>query len=120
MLFRSLAGGGTFVEIALATESPAVSLFGLVQGGLRMAGTCAYSYANYEAAVGHIAAGRVPADAIISERVSLDDTPSALARLRTPGDLVRILSLPGEVSQTVETVQIVEAVQADGSAVAAS
>jgi (R,R)-butanediol dehydrogenase / meso-butanediol dehydrogenase / diacetyl reductase len=114
-----LAGGGTFVEIALATESPAVSLFGLVQGGLRMAGTCAYSYATYEAAVGHIAAGRVPADAIISERVSLDDTPSALARLRTPGDLVRILSLPGEVSQAVETVQTVEAVQAHGSAVAA-
>jgi (R,R)-butanediol dehydrogenase / meso-butanediol dehydrogenase / diacetyl reductase len=94
-----LAGGGTFVEVALATEAPAVSLFRLVQGGLRIAGTCAYSYPNYEAAVGHIAAGRVPADAIISERVSLDDTPAALARLRTPGDLVRILSLPGEPSQ---------------------
>jgi (R,R)-butanediol dehydrogenase / meso-butanediol dehydrogenase / diacetyl reductase len=117
-----LAAGGTFVEVALATEAPAVSLFGLVQGGLRMAGTCAYSYANYEAAVGHIAAGRVPADVIISERVSLDDTPSALTRLRTPGDLVRILSLPGEVSQTVQdvqTVQAVHAVKADGSAVAA-
>jgi (R,R)-butanediol dehydrogenase / meso-butanediol dehydrogenase / diacetyl reductase len=111
-----LAGGGTFVEIALATESPAVSLFGLVQGGFRMAGTCAYSYANYEAAVGHIAAGRVPADAIISERVSLDDTPAALARLQTPGDLVRILSLPGEVSQRVEPARVAER---DGSAVAA-
>ena len=106
-----LAGGGTFVEIALATESPAVSLFQLVQGGLRVAGTCAYSYANYEAAVGHIAAGRVPADAIISERVSLDDTPSALARLQTPGDLVRILSLPGEAKLPV---------QHDGSALAAT
>ncbi len=91
-----LAGGGTFVEVALATEAPAVSLFQLVQGGFRMAGTCAYSYASYETAVGHIAAGRVPADTIISERVSLDGTPSALARLQTPGDLVRILSLPGE------------------------
>jgi (R,R)-butanediol dehydrogenase / meso-butanediol dehydrogenase / diacetyl reductase len=105
-----LAGGGTFVEVALATESPAVSLFGLVQGGLRMAGTCAYSYASYEAAVGHIAAGRVPADVIISERVSLDGTPSALARLQTPGDLVRILSLPGERAQPAA---------ADGSALAA-
>jgi (R,R)-butanediol dehydrogenase / meso-butanediol dehydrogenase / diacetyl reductase len=90
-----LAGGGTFVEVALATEAPAVSLFGLVQAGLRMAGTCAYSYASYEAAVAHIAAGRVPADAIITERVALDETPAALARLQTPGDLVRILSLPG-------------------------
>jgi (R,R)-butanediol dehydrogenase / meso-butanediol dehydrogenase / diacetyl reductase len=105
-----LAGGGTFVEVALATEAPNVSLFGLVQGGFRMAGTCAYSYASYEAAVGHIAAGRVPADAIISERVSLDDTPSALARLQTPGDLVRILSLPGEGQQPA---------QADDSALAA-
>ncbi|MGH3304486.1 MAG: zinc-dependent alcohol dehydrogenase [Streptosporangiaceae bacterium] len=108
-----LAPGGTFVEVALATEAPAVSLFQLVQGGLKMAGTCAYSYANYEAAVGHIAAGRVPADAIVSERVSLDDTPSALARLRAPGDLVRILSLPGEVKLPVLPVQ------ADGSALAA-
>jgi (R,R)-butanediol dehydrogenase / meso-butanediol dehydrogenase / diacetyl reductase len=90
-----LAGGGTFVEVALATEAPNVSLFQLVQGGLRMAGTCAYSYASYEAAVAHIAAGRVPADAIITERVALDETPAALARLQTPGDLVRILSLPG-------------------------
>jgi (R,R)-butanediol dehydrogenase / meso-butanediol dehydrogenase / diacetyl reductase len=105
-----LAGGGTFVEVALTTEAPAVSLFGLVQGGFRMAGTCAYSYASYEAAVGHIAAGRVPADAIISERVSLADTPAALARLQTPGDLVRILSLPGERRQPA---------QADDSALAA-
>ena len=105
-----LAGGGTFVEVALATEAPNVSLFGLVQGGFRMAGTCAYSYASYEAAVGHLAAGRVPADAIISERVSLDDTPSALARLQTPGDLVRLLSLPGERQHPA---------QADDSALAA-
>jgi threonine dehydrogenase-like Zn-dependent dehydrogenase len=105
-----LAGGGTFVEVALATESPAVSLFGLVQAGLRMAGTCAYSYPSYEAAVDHIAAGRVPVEAIISERVSLDDTPAALLRLRTPGDLVRILSMPGQRSQ---------ATAEDASAVAA-
>ena len=97
-----LAGGGTYVEVALATEAPNVSLFGLVQGGFRMAGTCAYSYPTYEAAVEHIAAGRVPADAIISERVSLDETPAALARLQTPGDLVRILSLPGAGQQPAQ------------------
>jgi len=91
-----LAGGGTFVEVALTSDVPAVNLFGLVQGGFRMAGTCAYSYASYEAAVGHIAAGRVPVASLISERVSLDDTPSALFRLRQPGSLVRILSMPGQ------------------------
>jgi hypothetical protein len=31
---------------------------------------------------------------LVSERVSLDDTPDALRRLRAPGSLVRILSLP--------------------------
>jgi (R,R)-butanediol dehydrogenase / meso-butanediol dehydrogenase / diacetyl reductase len=90
-----LEPGGAFVEVALTTDVPAVPLFDLVQGGLRMYGTCAYSYQTYEAAVGHIAAGRVAVADLISERVSLDETPDALVRLRTPGDLVRILSLPG-------------------------
>jgi threonine dehydrogenase-like Zn-dependent dehydrogenase len=94
-----LEGGGAFVEVALTADVPSVPLFGLVQGGLRVYGTCAYSYATFEAAVDHIAAGRVPVDAIISERVSLDDTPDALRRLRAPGELVRILSLPGQRSQ---------------------
>lgn len=94
-----LEGGGAFVEVALTSDVPSVPLFGLVQGGLRLYGTCAYSYATFEAAVDHIAAGRVPVEEIISERVSLDETPDALRRLRTPGELVRILSLPGRRSQ---------------------
>ncbi|MBO0834795.1 MAG: alcohol dehydrogenase catalytic domain-containing protein [Actinobacteria bacterium] len=89
-----LEPGGAFVEVALTSDVPSVNLFGLVQGGLRVYGTCAYSYANFEAAVDHIAAGRVPVDAIITERVSLDQTPDALQRLRKPGELVRLLSLP--------------------------
>ena len=97
-----LAPAGAFVEVALTPDVPPVPLFQLVQGGFGVYGTCAYSYATYEAAVGHIAAGRVPVEAIISERVALDDTPSALVRLRTPGDLVRILSLPGERTQPAQ------------------
>jgi len=89
-----LEPGGAYVEVALTTDVPAVPLFDLVQGGLRMYGTCAYSYQTYEAAVRHIATGRVAVADLISERVSLDGTPDALVRLRTPGDLVRILSLP--------------------------
>jgi threonine dehydrogenase-like Zn-dependent dehydrogenase len=94
-----LEGGGAFVEVALTSDVPSVPLFGLVQGGLRVYGTCAYSYATFEAAVAHIAAGRVPVEEIISERVSLDDTPGALRRLRKPGELVRILTMPGQRSQ---------------------
>jgi len=89
-----LEPGGAFVEVALTADVPAVPLFDLVQGGLRLYGTCAYPYQVYEAAVGHIAAGRVPVADLISELVSLDGTPDALVRLRTPGDLVRILTLP--------------------------
>jgi threonine dehydrogenase-like Zn-dependent dehydrogenase len=91
-----LEGGGAFVEVALTTDVPRVPLFGLVQGGLRLHGTCAYSYQTFEAAVDHIAAGRVPVGTIISERVGLDETPDALRRLRKPGDLVRVLSVPGQ------------------------
>jgi (R,R)-butanediol dehydrogenase / meso-butanediol dehydrogenase / diacetyl reductase len=91
-----LEPGGTCVEVALTPESACVPLLQLVAGGLRLAGTCAFSYPVYEAAVGHIAAGRVPVAALISERVGLDDTPSALVRLREPGELVRVLTRPGQ------------------------
>jgi (R,R)-butanediol dehydrogenase/meso-butanediol dehydrogenase/diacetyl reductase len=90
-----LEPGGVCVEVALTPESAAVPLFPLVGEGLRLAGSCAFSYPAYRAAVEHIAAGRVPVTALISERVSLDDTPSALVRLRTPGELVRVLTRPG-------------------------
>jgi hypothetical protein len=36
----------------------------------------------------------VPVERLVSERVSLDDTPDALKRLQTPGSLVRILTRP--------------------------
>jgi len=104
-----LEGGGAFVEVALTSDVPSVPLFGLVQGGLRLYGTCAYSYATFEAAVDHIAAGRVPVEEIISERVSLDDTPDALHRLRTPGELVRILSLPGQRSKQADSAGVADA-----------
>jgi len=91
-----LEPGGSLVEVGLTGETAAVPLPRLVGDGLRLAGTCAFSYPAYEAAVGHIAAGRVPVTALISERVSLDDTPEALVRLREPGELVRVLTRPNQ------------------------
>lgn len=93
-----LEPGGCFVEVALTSQAAAVSLERLVQEGLRLTGTCAYTYATYEAAVDAIVTGRVPVADLISERVSLDETPDALARLRQPGELVRILSRPWAAS----------------------
>ena len=89
-----LEPGGICVEVALTPETPPVSLMGMVGSGLRLAGSCSFSPPEYEAAVGHIATGRVPAADLISERVGLDALPSALVRLRHPGSLVRVLARP--------------------------
>jgi threonine dehydrogenase-like Zn-dependent dehydrogenase len=88
--------GGTVVEVALTPEVASLPLFGMLSEGLHLVGACAFSDETYRESVAHLAAGRVPVERLISERVSLDDTPDALKRLQTPGSLVRILSLPGQ------------------------
>jgi len=89
-----LEPGGICVEVALTAETPAVPLMAIVSSGLRLTGSCAFAPPDYEAAVDHIAAGRVPVADLISERVSLDAAPSALVRLRHPGTLVRVITRP--------------------------
>ncbi len=89
-----LEPGGTYVEVALMAETAALPLHGLVADGLTLAGSCAFDDATYLRAVEHIATGQVPVASLISERVGLDATPQALTRLRTPGDLVRMLTRP--------------------------
>lgn len=89
-----LEPGGTCVEVALTPEVASLPLFGMLSEGLHIAGACAFSDDTYRESVAHIAAGRVPVERLVSERVTLDDTPSALKRLQTPGSLVRIVSRP--------------------------
>ncbi|MBX6355232.1 MAG: alcohol dehydrogenase catalytic domain-containing protein [Micromonosporaceae bacterium] len=89
-----LAPGGTFVEVGLATDVAPVPLPRLVGEGLTLTGSCAFDAPTYQRAVDHIVAGRAPVAALISERVGLDATPEALVRLRTPGELVRLLTRP--------------------------
>jgi threonine dehydrogenase-like Zn-dependent dehydrogenase len=86
--------GGTVVEVALTPEQPNLPLFGMLSNGQHIVGACAFADDTYRESVAHLAAGRVPVDRLVSERVSLDDTPDALRRLQTPGALVRILSRP--------------------------
>jgi threonine dehydrogenase-like Zn-dependent dehydrogenase len=86
--------GGTVVEVALTPEAVSLPLFGLLSEGLHLVGACAFSDETYRESVAHLAAGRVPVQRLVSERVSLADTPDALRRLQTPGSLVRIISLP--------------------------
>jgi threonine dehydrogenase-like Zn-dependent dehydrogenase len=89
-----LEPGGTCVEVALTPEVASLPLFGMLSEGLHLVGACAFSDDTYRESVAHLAAGRVPAERLISERVTLEETPSALKRLQTPGSLVRILSRP--------------------------
>jgi threonine dehydrogenase-like Zn-dependent dehydrogenase len=89
-----LEPGGTFVAVSLTTEATPVPLIRLVGEGLTVAGSCAFDARTFDRAVGHIAAGRAPVASLISERVGLDATPQALVRLRTPGELVRLLTRP--------------------------
>ena len=90
-----LGSGGTCVVVALSEESAAVPLLPLVGDEQHVVGSCAFSNPQFAAALDAVVTGRVPAGDLISERVGLGDTPDALVRLRTPGGLVRILSLPG-------------------------
>jgi threonine dehydrogenase-like Zn-dependent dehydrogenase len=91
-----LEPGGTYVEVALTAEVASVPLIRLVADGLTVAGSAAFDDPTYVAAVDHIAAGRVPVASVVSERVGLDAIPDALVRLRTPGELVRVLARPGD------------------------
>ena len=89
-----LEPGGTCVEVALTPEVASVPLFGMLSEGHHLVGACAFSDETYRESVAHLAAGRVPVERLVSERVSLSDTPDALRRLQTPGSLVRIISRP--------------------------
>lgn len=96
-----LGPGGVCVEVALAPHAPAVPLFPLLSEGHTLVGSCAFDAPDYRAAVDHLVTGRAPTHELVSEQVDLPSTPDALHRLRTPGELVRILTRPQRVPSTV-------------------
>jgi threonine dehydrogenase-like Zn-dependent dehydrogenase len=89
-----LEPGGVCVEVALNPATVPLAMGHLVDLGLTVSGSCAYSNHIYDKAVAEVVSGRVPVASLISERVGLDATPDALLRLRTPGHLVRVLIRP--------------------------
>jgi (R,R)-butanediol dehydrogenase / meso-butanediol dehydrogenase / diacetyl reductase len=90
-----LGSGGVCVEVALTEESAPVPLLPMVGAELTLVGSCAFSYPEFRTAVDAVVGRSVPVPDLISERVGLADTPDALVRLRRPGDLVRVLTVPG-------------------------
>ena len=93
-MMRTSEPGGTVVEVALTPEAASVPLFPLISEGHHVVGSCAFADETYRESVAYLASGQVPVERLVSERVSLADTPDALRRLQTPGSLVRIISLP--------------------------
>jgi threonine dehydrogenase-like Zn-dependent dehydrogenase len=89
-----LQPGGVSVQVALRSEPETVAVGALVGRGLSLVGSCAFRPTDFEAAVGHLLAGRVSGSALVSERVPLEQAPDALVRLRRAGDLVRVLVQP--------------------------
>ena len=90
-----LGSGGVCVVVALSEETAALPLLPLVGAEQHVVGSCAFGHPQFAAALDAVVTGRVPAGDLISERVGLADTPDALVRLRNPGRLVRVLTLPG-------------------------
>jgi threonine dehydrogenase-like Zn-dependent dehydrogenase len=89
-----LAPGGALVEVALAAEPVTLDLRRILGGGIRLLGSCAFGPPQYERAVAHLVSGEVDATQLVSERVSLEELPDMLVRLRHPGELVRVLVQP--------------------------
>jgi threonine dehydrogenase-like Zn-dependent dehydrogenase len=89
-----LAPGGTSVQLALTPGPSPVHARQLAARGLRVVGSCAFTAATYQRAVGYLTSGQVDGGGLISERVPLAAGPDALLRLRRPGDLVRVLVQP--------------------------
>ena len=87
--------GGTVVEVALTPEAGVgAAVRDDLATGSTSSGRARSPTRPTAESVAHLAAGRVPVERLVSERVSLDDTPDALRRLQTPGSLVRIISRP--------------------------
>lgn len=91
---------GTIVEVALAGEPEPVDLRALVARNLRLVGSCAFGDQEFSRALELIAAGRVDAGALVSERVPLSGAPEAFRRLRDPKDLVGVLVQPWRTERT--------------------
>ena len=94
MLLGSLASDGTVVELALTDQEAPVPLGLLLQGNLHVAGSCAFSPAEYAESLRLIAERRADPSPLVSARLGLDEAPQAFVDLRRPRDLVGILVQP--------------------------
>jgi (R,R)-butanediol dehydrogenase / meso-butanediol dehydrogenase / diacetyl reductase len=82
---------GRLVVVAIHPQSRPVSLFRLFWRELTVIGARVYERVDYERAVDLVAAGVVPADALISAVVSLAEAADAFVQLESGGGVMKVL-----------------------------
>ena len=87
----ALAVRGRLVVVAIHPQARPVSLFRLFWRELTVIGARVYERADYERAVDLVAAGIVPADALISAVVPLAEAADAFVQLESGGGVMKVL-----------------------------
>jgi (R,R)-butanediol dehydrogenase/meso-butanediol dehydrogenase/diacetyl reductase len=87
----ALAVRGRLVVVAIHPQPRPVSLFRLFWRELTVMGARVYERADYERAVDLVAAGVVPADALISAVVPLSEAADAFVQLERGGGVMKVL-----------------------------
>jgi (R,R)-butanediol dehydrogenase / meso-butanediol dehydrogenase / diacetyl reductase len=87
----ALAVRGRLVVVAIHPQARPVSLFRLFWRELTVIGARVYERADYERAVDLVAAGVVPADALISAVVALSEAADAFVQLERGGGVMKVL-----------------------------
>jgi (R,R)-butanediol dehydrogenase / meso-butanediol dehydrogenase / diacetyl reductase len=88
---ETLAVRGRLVVVAIHPQARPVNLFRLFWRELTVFGARVYERTDYERAVDLVAAGVVPADALISAVVPLSDAADAFAELEGGGGVMKVL-----------------------------
>jgi len=87
----ALAVRGRLVVVAIHPQPRPVSLFRMFWRELTVIGARVYERADYERAVELVAAGVVPADALISAVVPLSEAADAFVQLERGGGVMKVL-----------------------------
>ena len=82
---------GKIVVVAVFSEAPKVNLFQFFWRELSLAGARVYQPEDFDQAIEIASAGRLPLDRLITEVCPLDGLESALHRLESGGEVMKIL-----------------------------
>ena len=91
-----LAPEGTIALLGMLGEPVPISQLNVMLKEARLRGSFAYRPGDFDEAIEHLAAGRVPADDLISSRIPLSGAADAFVELLRPGTSeLKILLQPG-------------------------